>query len=49
MGNSELFRAKAAEYDKLATEAGDAVAKRMLQEAADTWRVVANKAERLER
>ena len=46
---AEDFRAKAAECDKLASRASDAEARRMFQEAADNWRVMAKQAERMKR
>jgi len=42
-----MFRAKAVDCDKLADKAGDAEAKRMLREAAENWRTMADQAERL--
>jgi hypothetical protein len=49
MNNADDFRAKATECDELAAKAGDPEAKRMLQEAADNWRVMAKQAERFGR
>jgi hypothetical protein len=47
VSKAEDFRAKAVECDKLADKASDAGAKRMLQEAAQNWRLMADQAERL--
>jgi hypothetical protein len=44
---AEEFRAKAAECDRLADEAIDLEAKRMLREAANNWWLMADQAERL--
>jgi hypothetical protein len=38
---AEDFRANAVECDKLADKASDPEAKRMLREAADNWRTMA--------
>jgi hypothetical protein len=38
VGETEDFRARAAERDKAADEAKDPQAKRMLQDAANNWR-----------
>jgi hypothetical protein len=44
---AEEFRVKAAECDRLADEAIDPDAKRMLREAANNWWLMADQAERL--
>jgi hypothetical protein len=47
MSKAPHLRTKATECDKLADKASDAEAKRMLREAADNWRAMADQAERL--
>ena len=47
MSKAEYFRDKAVECDKLADEAKDVEAKRLLREAAENWRYMAAQAERL--
>ena len=47
MSKAEEFRTNAAQCDKLAEQAKDPEAKRMLREAADNWRKMAEQAERL--
>ena len=47
MSKAEYFRDKAVECDKLADEAKDVEAKRLLREAAENWRSMAAQAERL--
>ena len=47
MTRAEEFRTKAAECDRLADEAIDLEAKRMLREAANNWWLMADQAERL--
>jgi hypothetical protein len=46
MTKAEEFLVSAAECDKLADQAKDPEAKRMLREAADNWRKMAQQAER---
>jgi hypothetical protein len=46
MSKAEDFRAKAAEFDKLADEASEATAKNLFREAADNWRTMAEQVER---
>ena len=45
MTRAEEFRAKAAECDRLADEAIDPDAKRLLREAANNWWLIAEEAE----
>ncbi len=47
MSKVDEFRANAAECEKLADQAKDPEAKRMLREAADNWRKMADQAQRL--
>jgi hypothetical protein len=48
MNNTEdYYRTKANECDTLADEAKDPEARRMLREAADNWRTMAERAERM--
>jgi hypothetical protein len=49
VSKAEDFRAKAVECDKLADAAWDPEAKRMLREAANNWRLLADQAERMGR
>jgi hypothetical protein len=44
---AEEYRAKAAECDRLAGEAENPDAKRLLREAANNWWLIAEEAERL--
>jgi hypothetical protein len=46
VAKAEEYRRKAEECDRLADEARDAEAKRMLKEAAQQWRQMASTAER---
>jgi hypothetical protein len=46
MSKADEFRASAVECDKLADQAKDPEAKRMLREAADNWRKMADQAQR---
>jgi hypothetical protein len=46
MSKAEKLRAHTAECDKLADQATDPEAKRMLREAADNWRKMAEQARR---
>jgi hypothetical protein len=47
VNRADDFRAKARECDRLAEEAKDSEAKRILREAAKYWRLMADQAERL--
>ena len=47
MDKAAEFRARAVECDKLADKAHDPEAKRMLREAAQNWRTLAERAERM--
>jgi hypothetical protein len=47
VNSAEDFRAKAVECDNLAEKAWDPEAKRMLREAANNWRLLADQAERI--
>jgi hypothetical protein len=46
MSKAEEFRISAAECDKLANQAKDPEAKRLLHETADNWRKMADQAQR---
>jgi hypothetical protein len=46
ISKAEEFRSSAAECDKLAEQAKDPEAKRMLREAASNWRKMAEQAQR---
>jgi hypothetical protein len=46
VNRADDFRAKARECDRLAAEAKDSEAKRILCEAAKNWRLMADQAER---
>jgi hypothetical protein len=46
MDSAEEYRAQGAECDRLADEAQDSEAKRMLRETADNWRSLAAQVER---
>jgi phage shock protein A len=47
VSKAEEFRARAAECEEKANQAKDAGAKRLLREAAETWRGMATQVERL--
>jgi hypothetical protein len=47
VSKAEEFRARAAECEEKANQAKDAEAKRLLREAAETWRSMATQVERL--